>query len=119
LETQSTRPPRKILHLTAEGREAFERWTQSPVEHGRDFRLEFLSKLYFASEDGTRAVDVLVSRQHAACRGWLADLERQLHDGAPDRPFERLVLQFRSSQLEAILSWLDTCRETLAPGTSS
>src|SRR5689334_3826430 len=51
LEPQGNRPPRKILHLTLAGRQAFEGWLIAPVAHGRDFRLEFLAKLYFASQD--------------------------------------------------------------------
>lgn len=115
LEPHGTRPPRKVLRLTPEGAEAFRRWLETPVEHGRDFRLEFLAKLYFATEDGAEAVVTLVQRQRAACQEWLADLERQTGAVAAERPFERLVLQFRVTQLEGILSWLDTCEQTLAP----
>ena len=42
--------PRKMLRLTPRGREAFAEWVRNPVEHGRDFRLEFLAKLYFATQ---------------------------------------------------------------------
>ncbi len=115
LEPHGTRPPRKILQLTTAGRSAFQRWLETPVEHGRDFRLEFLAKLYFAAEDGTQAVAMLIRLQRAACRAWLADLERQTSAVASERPFEQLVVQFRVTQLEAILSWLDTCEQTLAP----
>src|SRR5215813_4566935 len=34
LEPHGTRPPRKILQLTVEGRAAFRRWMETPVEHG-------------------------------------------------------------------------------------
>lgn len=119
LEPHGTRPPRKMLHLTPLGREAFTAWLESPVEHGRDFRLEFLAKLYFAAEDGHTAVSTLIGRQRAACDVWVADLESQISAISPDHPFERLVLQFRLSQLEAILSWLDICESTLATQASS
>jgi DNA-binding PadR family transcriptional regulator len=119
LESHGTRPPRKMLHLTPRGREAFTEWLERPVEHGRDFRLEFLAKLYFAAEDGNAAVATLVSRQRTACGAWVADLERQISAISPEHPFERLVLQFRVSQLVAILSWLDICERTLATQASS
>jgi DNA-binding PadR family transcriptional regulator len=114
LEVRGTRPPRKMLHLTARGHEAFMQWLEQPVGHGRDFRLEFLAKLYFAAQEGETAVGTLISRQRAACHAWVADLERQVQAISPEHPFERLVLQFRASQLEAILSWLDTCERALA-----
>lgn len=119
LEPHGTRPPRKMLHLTPRGREVFTEWLESPVEHGRDFRLEFLAKLYFAAEEGKPAVSTLISRQRSACGAWLSDLEQQIQAISPEHPFERLVLQFRSSQLEAILSWLDTCERTLTSSASS
>lgn len=113
LEAHGTRPPRKMLHLTPRGHEAFTRWLESPVEHGRDLRLEFLAKLYFATQAGTEAAALLITCQRRACREWLADLERQIDAVAPEQSFERLVLQFRAGQLEAILSWLDTCEGAL------
>jgi PadR family transcriptional regulator AphA len=119
LEPHGPRPPRKMLHLTPLGSKAFTDWLESPVEHGRDFRLEFLAKLYFAAEDGNAAVSTLIRRQRTACSAWVADLEQQISAIPPEQPFERLVLQFRLSQLEAILSWLDTCESTLAIRASS
>src|SRR5262249_28561453 len=115
VELRGTRPPRKMLRLTARGHEAFSRWLEQPVEHGRDFRLAFLAKLYFATQEGGMAVGTLLARQRAACHTWAADLARQVQAVSLAPPFQRLVLQFRSSQLEAILSWLDTCESTLAP----
>ena len=38
------------MTLTPDGLAAFDRWVASPVAHGRDFRLEFLAKLYFAMQ---------------------------------------------------------------------
>src|SRR5690349_7557850 len=48
-EPQETRPPRKVLHLTPDGEAAVSHWLALPVQHGRDFRQEFLAKLYLAS----------------------------------------------------------------------
>jgi hypothetical protein len=81
--------------------------------------LEFLAKLALVVEEGEQAVTRLLGLQRDATRARLAELERAVDAVAPDRPFERLVLQFRVTQLEAILSWLVTCEETLAPHTSS
>ena len=114
LEPQGTRPPRKMLHLTPAGQEVFAHWLASPVAHGRDFRLEFLAKLYFAAQEGATVLSTLITRQRAACQTWVADLDRQVNDVPATRPFERLVLQFRASQLEAVLSWLDSCERALA-----
>jgi PadR family transcriptional regulator, regulatory protein AphA len=113
VETQGVRPPRKMLQLTANGQDVLRRWLQTPVGHGRDFRLEFLAKLSLVSDDGEQAVTTLLVHQRDTSRARLVELERAVEMVAPDRPFERLVLQFRVAQLEAILSWLITCQQTL------
>jgi DNA-binding PadR family transcriptional regulator len=113
LEPQNSRPPRKLLHLTPRGRAAFERWLITPVEHGREFRLEFLAKLYFAKQDDPVVVASLLTTQRVACQEWLGDLRTQADRLADERDYDWLVLQFRIGQLEAILSWLDICEATV------
>jgi DNA-binding PadR family transcriptional regulator len=114
LEPQNSRPPRKLLHLTPSGHSAFERWLVLPVEHGRDFRLEFLAKLYFAGQDDPAVVATLLNAQRAACQDWLDDLRAQADVLAGERDYDWLVLQFRMGQIAAILTWLDTCEATVA-----
>src|SRR5262249_43625779 len=113
LELQNSRPPRKILHMTPSGRAAFEQWLVLPVEHGRDFRLEFLAKLYFASQDDPATVAHLLRAQRTACYEWLGDLRAHADTIAGERNYDWLVLQFRIGQIEAILAWLDICEATV------
>ena len=115
IELRGSRPPRKILKLTPAGRGAFAEWLVTPVGHGRDFRLEFLAKLYFASQDDPASAATLIADQRAACRAWLADLRQHAGALADERAYDWLVLQFRVGQLEAILAWLDTCAATIMP----
>jgi DNA-binding PadR family transcriptional regulator len=115
LEPQGSRPPRKILSLTPDGQEAFAHWLITPVAHGRDFRLEFLAKLYFASHDDPANTAGLIATQQAACRAWLVDLRAQGDVLSDVRDYDWLVVQFRIGQIEAILAWLDICMTTMAP----
>jgi PadR family transcriptional regulator, regulatory protein AphA len=108
MELQGARPPRKILHLTPDGHDAFGRWLQTPVAHGREFRQEFLAKLYFAQQDVPDTLAVLAERQRHTCQEWLAELESSAAMAEP-RSYDWLVLQFRIGQVQAILDWLDTC----------
>lgn len=117
-QIQMNRPPRKVLHLTEAGRAAFDRWLTEPVAHGRDFRLEFLAKLYFATREGGTTAGALIERQREACEGWLGTLREHISAAPADRPFDRLVLQFRASQIEAILTWLNDCAAAFARPTS-
>ncbi|MFN8541329.1 MAG: PadR family transcriptional regulator [Thermomicrobiales bacterium] len=113
LEAQDARPPRKILRLTPSGEAAFARWLATPVRHGRDFRLEFLAKLFFAAQEPDSTLSALLAAQRAACREIIAQLNGRIAAVSPDRPYDRLVLQFRLGQLDATLLWLDECAATL------
>src|SRR5215469_5821339 len=112
-ESQGTRPPRKVLHLTPAGRSAFENWVAAPVAHGRDLRQEFLAKLFFAAQQSADSPLALLSRQRASCESWIRDLRQEIQDLEASRRYERLVLQFRLSQMEAVLSWLDQCEQAM------
>ncbi|MBS1968608.1 MAG: PadR family transcriptional regulator [Chloroflexi bacterium SZAS-1] len=115
LEPQGSRPPRKLLSLTPDGQQAFDHWLVTPVAHGRDFRLEFLAKLYFASQEDATSATSLIAAQQVTCREWLVDLHAQAEALYGVQVYDWLVLQFRIGQIEAILSWLDICATHVAP----
>lgn len=111
IEYQETRPPRKQFHLTPAGTEAFLIWVQSPVEHGREFRLEFLGRLYFARQEGIAAM--LLQRQKDVCQTWL-NREQSILDELPlETPFAPLVHTFRLGQIQAMLTWVEQCEQIL------
>jgi DNA-binding PadR family transcriptional regulator len=110
---QGRRPPRRMLSLTDAGRAAFEQWVVLPVEHGREFRQMFMVKLFFAQREGGGTVALLIERQIIACREWLQAFQGQLDTITPDDVLDNLVLRFRIGQLEAIVIWLEHCREAL------
>ncbi len=110
---QDDRPSKRLLHLTNTGRSAFKTWVQTPVHHGRDLRIEFLAKLFWAQQLGVPAVQRLIAAQHAACQGWLDEFRAEAKGLASARPYEWLVLEFRIGQIEAMLQWLNTCAAVL------
>ncbi len=118
-EPQGNRPPRRMLHLTAAGDAAFDRWLRAPVAHGRDFRQEFIAKLFFAQREGADRVLQLIADQRRECLGWLDEVREQAGMLSEDRTFDWLVFQFRISNLQAILDWLDVCRARLHVPVSS
>lgn len=120
-ESQGVRPARKVLHLTAQGAAAFDAWMRTPIEHGRDFRLEFLAKLYFAQREGSHAAHELLASQRQASVAWLADLNARAGALEDERPYDWLVLRYRAGQIAAALEWLDLCAEWLrdSPGAAA
>jgi DNA-binding PadR family transcriptional regulator len=111
IEPQLNRPPRKVYHLTGEGREVFLDWVQQPTTSLRYMRLEFLARLYFYRRLSLPNLDQLVAEQKTICQ---AQIERFDHLAAQAQDdFRRLVHEFRRGQLEAASQWLDRCLEIL------
>lgn len=113
LQPQEARPPRKIYSLTAVGHAAFEQWLITPVTHGRQMRLEFLAKLYFAYRQGATVVQPLLEQQIRACRRWLAEVQTEATTPQTADPFAYAVQQFRVTQIESFLTWLLTCQQAV------
>ena len=111
-QAQDARPPRRIFRLTNAGREAFRDWLSRPVSHGRELRLEFMAKLFFARREGPEWVSGLIARQHEECAEWRAKLLAQAAASPGADSFEWLVFQFRIRQVQSMLDWLVLCAET-------
>lgn len=105
---QENRPARKVFRITEDGRTAYKAWIAQPVENGRQFRLDFLVKLFFSIQEGSGFKDQLIKGQIETCRGWLADEQQILNDMAEQQSFEAAIHDFRVGQVSAMLEWLAT-----------
>ncbi|MBE7468560.1 MAG: PadR family transcriptional regulator [Anaerolineae bacterium] len=114
IEYQEARPPRKMFELTEAGRQAFRDWVQRPVGQGRKLRLDFMAKLYFARFEGPEVAARLIEQQRLVCRDWLRQQEAETEAVRYSQPYDWLVHKFRLGQIEAMLTWLDTCQEALS-----
>jgi DNA-binding PadR family transcriptional regulator len=109
VEPQPNRPPRKIYHLTSDGREIFLAWVRQPTPYLRHIRMEFLARLYFFRQLSLPGLNQLVAEQKAVCRAQVEVFDHAAAEAKDD--FHRLVLEFRQGQLEAVIRWLDRCLE--------
>ncbi len=107
---QEGRPPRKVYRITPAGEQSFLDWVRRPVPTMRDMRVEFPAKLYFFRALGLEGIGELIAAQEAVCRERVEQLERSAAQCDP-HDFNRLVYDFRRRQIEAILDWLQVCRE--------
>jgi DNA-binding PadR family transcriptional regulator len=96
-------PPRKEYRITAAGEQAFLDWMKTPVSAARDFRQDFLARLFFGQDVDLAVTKALFSQQELICQSWLASLEKQLDASVG---FERQVFTFRICQVQGILKWL-------------
>jgi DNA-binding PadR family transcriptional regulator len=110
-EPQPNRPPRKVYHPTAEGRQVFADWVHQPTPYLRYIRVEFLARLYFFRRLSLAGLEQLVAEQKGVCRAQAERFGRLASE--TDDDFRRLVLEFRRGQLEAVTCWLDRCLEVL------
>ncbi|MFM7679827.1 MAG: PadR family transcriptional regulator [Roseiflexaceae bacterium] len=91
---------KRMLECTAAGYAAFATWIIAPVAHPRDMRIEFLAKLYFASQQSAAHRSTLICAQQAKIAYWYTD--------APvSDQFTADVHAYRRGQIDAIALWLD------------
>jgi DNA-binding PadR family transcriptional regulator len=104
METQETRPSKRIFSIKPRGKRRFLKWLNRPTDHVRDLRIEFLAKLFFFQDLCLAGGPALVESQMA--------LLKQVKEALKDRkasektPYKRLVYSFRISTLEGWLAWL-------------
>jgi DNA-binding PadR family transcriptional regulator len=101
-------PPRRDYSITASGRRVLDNWlNQKDLSSSiRQVRVQFISRLYVARLNN-KPVGSLVANQRRV-------LERQLADYKKEQTsvgMEPLVLDFVKGQLQAVLTWLDSCEE--------
>jgi len=114
---QEGRPSRKVYRVVPAGERSFLTWLRKPVAAIRDIRILFLAKLYFfralgleGRALGLEGVEELIAAQEAVCRERIERLE-QREARCSGRGLNWLVFEFRRCQVEAILDWLQVCRE--------
>lgn len=109
METQDTRPSKRVFSLTSKGSQAFLRWLHSPTEHVRDLRIEFLAKLFFFDRLTLDGAERLVEAQI----GLLERIGKKIRQkGKGEKiPYKRLVFGFKDATLKAWAGWLS--REAL------
>ena len=116
---QDEAPARRMLAITPAGEAAFERWLHRPVASGRDLRIEFLSKLYFAQRLGQPAANELFDRQIATVDVWLARFTHRRAALPVDALYDQLVLDYRIGQVQAAAAWLAACKTRVCAVASS
>lgn len=103
---QENRPAKKVFSITPNGKTAYMEWLSKPVQTPREFRLEFLVKLFFAIQAGSELKQKILKRQVETCNLWLDEEKQALSDLDDENSFESAIHQFRIGQISAMLEWL-------------
>jgi PadR family transcriptional regulator, regulatory protein AphA len=109
-QPQETRPSKRVFSLMPSGETKFLEWLNSPTDHVRDLRIEFLAKLFFIKELGLEGGSTVVAAQIAV----LEEIKRGLttKKRAEKDLYRRLVYGFRIATMKAWIAWL---KEEAAP----
>jgi DNA-binding PadR family transcriptional regulator len=103
-ETQDVRPSKRIFSPTTRGRDIFLEWVLLPLNHVRDMRIEFLSKLYFIGHLSLTGGEGLVNNQTQILEKTLERLTKK-REREKD-PYALLVVGFKIRTTKAWLKWL-------------
>jgi len=110
---ENNRPARNKYFLTEAGRELFMQWIRSPVKRGRDFRIIFLMKLFFAYCQGIEIARNLVTAQKEITNIWIEKMHIEDGKRRNESEFRSFVKTFRQTQMRAYQDWLKWCEEEL------
>ena len=120
LQEQDKLPARRCFQLTQAGQQRFEQWLRTTAGCSvRAIRVEFTTRLYFASLLDPTLARQLIERQTEETQDGLERLRHALAELPPDQIFNRLGLELRIRQITSIIDWLATCRESLGLNRAS
>jgi PadR family transcriptional regulator, regulatory protein AphA len=107
VEEQDKLPARQMYHLTGSGHQRLETWLNTPTGSSvRAIRVEFVTRLYFASMLGEHKTSQLLQAQVEETRSGLKRLEQEMSETPSSQVYNRLGLDLRQRQLRAVLDWL-------------
>ena len=111
---QSKLPSRREYYLTESGKQRFENWLISPSRSSvKTIRVEFTTRLYFASLSDHELAEKIISDQRLATHKGIAKLIR-VKEGIPENQiFNNLAVNLRLKQLGSILDWLEECQDVI------
>ncbi|MFJ9667119.1 PadR family transcriptional regulator [Streptomyces sp. NPDC101219] len=109
---QSSRPNKKVYHLTDAGREALHAWFEDTADEPR-VRDEFFMKLALAPQSGATDQITLINKQRRQYLNTMRELSRLAAAEDRDNRIAHLLIEGAMLHLQADLDWLERCQEEL------
>ncbi len=106
---QQSNPPKKVYHVTSEGREEMGRWLNQPVETDRQLRDELLTKVYFAWQQAPHTLHELIDAQLVIQQKALDEVAR--HQQEATNMLTTVLTEAGRRHAKADLEWLFWLRE--------
>jgi len=109
---QSSRPNKKIYHLTDAGREALRAWYEETADEPR-VRDEFFMKLALAPQTGLADQIALINKQRRQYLNTMRGLSKLAAAENRGNRISQLLIEGAMLHLQADLDWLERCQEEL------
>ena len=117
LQQQEKRPDRELLTITDLGKTEFEAWLYTPTPgSARAIRVEFITRLYFASNLSENLCSRLIQEQADSIHAHILQLEERLRDVPKDQIFNQMGLDLRIRQLITVLVWVEHAMDYFVEG---
>jgi PadR family transcriptional regulator AphA len=119
LQQQEKRPDRELLTITDLGKTEFETWLYTPTPgSARAIRVEFITRLFFASNLNENLCPRLIQEQADSIRAHLEQLNERLRAVPQVQIFNRMGLDLRIRQLIIVLAWVEHAMEYFVEGNN-
>lgn len=113
-EKGANAPARRCYSITSAGDAHFQKWLRAPTPSSvRAIRVEFMTRLYFAQQEGQGIAARILEEQVEATRVSLTRQKVALAAVSADEPFNQLSVALRVRTLAGVLEWLEDCRDVL------
>jgi DNA-binding PadR family transcriptional regulator len=113
VQEHEQRPARTEYSLTQQGEKEFQRWLFRLIEHPRDFRHDFMARVYFLRHLQPEKLPEMIDQQLEVSQRWLT--LNQNKETALSKPgtFENITYHFRVSQIQSMVDWLIWLRDQI------
>ncbi|MFI1441721.1 PadR family transcriptional regulator [Streptomyces fructofermentans] len=109
---QSSRPNKKVYHLTEAGQEELRTWFDQTEDEPR-VRDEFFMKLALAPQSGLADQITLINKQRRQYLNSMRNLSKLTAAEDRDNRIAQLLIEGAMLHLQADLDWLERCQEEL------
>ena len=114
IQPGDSHPNRTEFNITDDGKTAFRSWLETTVKHPRDFRQEFMVRLYYVLRLQPTKINDLCQKQLQECNSWLENTQASNQQVDEKSMYKKSIIEFRVAQIRAIIHWLEATQRRFA-----
>jgi PadR family transcriptional regulator AphA len=108
LQAQEKRPARHVFSLTPAGKAMVEQWLYQPTPCSvQAVRMELPTRLFILNQINPAQIPAVVEAQKSEIHSGYLSISRSLSNLPSEQIYNRMALQIRLQQIEALLTWME------------